>query len=277
MNIQLTIPNISSTPLPRKKKDTLRLTAREADVVQALGEYYYLTPAQVTRLFWSVSSRRKGFEVLRSLKEKGYVDTYRFFNAPNAPMIATLSTKGRNFLATQDEKIRARYRKSEVQEQSDDFYYHLTTINDALISAGQIHREVPSIELAEWLHDYDLRLDPVYVTLPNGKERYVVPDAFLEFHCQQNGMVVQQCIVLEVDRKPSKGIRWNNKARALVTYAETAYPKKFGTTSFTCGFIATQSAAHAASVLRRLSRAFSQAPAQAFGGHWPRGQRLGWR
>src|SRR5437763_3883444 len=118
--------------------------------------------------------------------------------------------------------------------------HHVLDLNDFLIAARLLTKDVPAISLVETRHDLDLKKTPVQVTverrLPYGdridEKITVIPDGWLDFRMAvaDRPKPRRRCIVVELDRGTTSVAPFKEKLRALYGYAiSEEYQELFGT------------------------------------------------
>ena len=222
---------------------TASVTQSAADIriLQALHRYYYLTPAQVCRLFYSPTSMTYVWSRLNALTAQGLLLRLRLSNTGtrggSAASVYTLSTKGQRSIATEDTPRVRRPRSTEEQVKAKNslFMAHTLLANDFLISAELVSRNCEVLELVDMLSEGDMKRAPVPVVVA-GKKQAVAVDGWLNFHIRGEE---QACICLELDRGTEAAGLWKHKVHSLVVFAKGAYQAAFGTEAISIAVVAT--------------------------------------
>ena len=217
-------------------------------ILRAFLQYGYLTPDQITRLYYSKGSRTSVYAKLKKLKDAGYLERLAL-PRPTAKgtvpaVVYLLSRKGRQYLDEIGLSVPHPLYLSRAKEHTYLFIAHTSAVNDFLISAELLARTVPHIELAEMIHERVLQARPskVEITVGSQKSRQtvtIVPDAWLDFRIRGEQGTSQSCLTLELDRGTMDKTRWQRKVQGLVAWAKGPYRTEFQTTSLTIAVVAT--------------------------------------
>ncbi len=222
------------------------LTAVEETLLSGLYTYDFLTVRQAQRLYYAKSSINYVGERLGEIVKKGYAEQHflpRRSKAGRAPAVFCLSAKGNKHFEALGYPPRKRYTPSEMDDLSYLFWSHTLAVNDIIIAAKQLEKLSPGYTLYQFLHDRDLKKEPVYVpaNLP-GKQTGVVPDAWLDFRMPpQQGTTepLEITLVLELDRGSMPIEAMKQKITALLRYIDGPYQDHFHTESVTVCFATT--------------------------------------
>src|SRR5215208_1148325 len=220
---------------------TRGLAAAEEPILEAFARYFYLTAEQLRRLLYGEGSLRYAQDRLKSLMEAGYLlgverPPRRFGKAAR---IYTLHTPGRNLVLQMGYVVPPRYRPSEETTKSYRHWDHVVAAVDCLIAFELVTRAVPQIQLVRMLNERQLKLprwttkvsfpyrNPASGVVSTVKDR-VQPDGFVDLHIRRGGETHQECYYLEADNGTEYQVKWREKVRALVAFANDAYRRTFG-------------------------------------------------
>ena len=221
-----------------KQKKPYQLTAVDYEILQRVREYHFLTAEQIVTLRYSKNSLPTAQIRLKALSDAKYLERRKLpsIEPGNTEYIYFLSTKGQHELEAAGMTGFSRVRKSEIEEMKFPHLQHVLSLNDFLIAARLLSKEVPYISLVEMRHDLDLKKTPVKVTverrMPYGdridEKITVIPDAWLDF--RMDVLHLRRCIVVELDRGTISIAPFKQKLRSLFAYAISAeYQELFGT------------------------------------------------
>lgn len=195
-----------------------RRTPREK-IRSVLAEFKYLTASQVTRLLYSPSSITHVKELLRDLVDHGEVLSLGG-RGTGLPRVYTLSAQGSRTLG-----LPQRIRPSEEKDKTPPFLHHTLLVNDALIGARLLPRDVPGLVLAHQFHERELR----------GKlSASLAPDASLEFLLRDSHNDLWRYFFhVEVYRHLPKKKGFQQKVLGYVSLATSGkHQELFGTNAF---------------------------------------------
>lgn len=222
-------------------------------LLAALGRYFYLTAAQLTRLLYAPTSHKYAQARIKRLADAGYVQRL-FLPRPtrtgSAPLVYTLARKGLNLLVEWGIDVDRRYRPAEVRELSYLYLAHTLALNDVLIALELLARSTPMLEIAELRHERELKLHPVTVTLADGSRAGVIPDAWVDLRLTGERQRYQECYAIELDRGTTEQKAWRRKVAALVAFAAGPYQQPFGSSSLTIAVVATPGPTRSEQLLR---------------------------
>ena len=220
----------------------------------ALSRYFYLTVSQVTRLLYAPTSHTYAQARLKRLADGGCLQRH-FLPRPtrtgSAPLVYSLARRGLNALREWGHHVERRHRPAEVRQLAYLHLAHTLALNDVLIALELLCRSTPDLLMAEVRHERDLKLEPVMVTLPDGTQRGVIPDGWVDLRIAGR---YQECYAFELDRGTTAAKAWRRKVAALVAYADGPYQQAFGTRSLTVAVVATPGEGRSAQ-LRRWTEA----------------------
>jgi hypothetical protein len=214
------------------------LTPAQDGVLRVLSRYHYLTAQQVLRLRYSGGSLTYVQTLLKHMVEEGYCQRIwlpRACQFGSAPSVYRLASKGIRYLQANGLELNLRYRPSDHSAHSYLFLNHTLALNDFLISAELLSRQLNNFAIAGMLYEQDLKHRPVRVEV-DGQHQAVVPDAWLDFRV---GGPYQVCLAVELDMGTEEQKKWRRKVRALLAFANGPYQEAFGTTSLTVSVVVT--------------------------------------
>jgi hypothetical protein len=209
-------------------------------VLRAVGRYHYLTADQFLRLLYSRGSRTFVSEILARLTKAGYL--HRGFVAQTDPGsdvpvsrgIWSATAKGRAFLGELGVPLLP---NKHGDGRTPLYYDHIVPVNDALIACELFARHEAGVDLAQMVHEREIKRGPDRVELILSGKRVSTPvaaDGWVDFRV--NGY--QHCIWWEVDRDTEHVRGWLAKiAGILEYYASGRYEEKFGTDSLTVAVV----------------------------------------
>jgi hypothetical protein len=208
-------------------------------ILDALGRYYYLTAAQITRLLYAPGSQTYAQARLKRLTDRCALQCV-FLPRPtrtgSAPLVYTLARAGLTMLSEWGRPVNRRYRPAEVRETSYLYLTHTLALNDVLIALALLSRRDARVVIAGLRHERELKLAPVRVTLRDGASAGVIPDAWVDLRLDRR---FQECYAIELDRGTTEQKAWRRKVAALVAYADGPYQQAFGVASLTIAVVAT--------------------------------------
>jgi len=222
------------------------LTAVDEKLLLAVHRFHYLTLSQLIR-YLGYSERSKGSAnwlggFLKALVEGNYLvaqNLPRVSSYGRNPLIYSLSTKGVNHIQALGYGVLTKLTPAE-QERSFLFLEHTLRLNDVLIAAYLLEKQMPGITLAEVRHERVLKHHPTRVQV-DGKSVAVIPDAWLDFRLAPpfSRGSEQVAICLELDRATEDVWKVRTKIRNYVAFAGGSYQAAFGTSALTIAFVAT--------------------------------------
>jgi hypothetical protein len=236
------------------------LKSRDEEILKAVHFYRYVTVADITRLFFSPSSRNYAGAILAQLSGgKDYTDRQYLYRFPlphttsgNTEKVYTLGAKGRDFLQSElGMEVDWYFRPSEVNTMSYQQCHHALTLTRFLIASVVFCRGRDDIRLAEVRTEYELRrLAPsVEIEEQKGQRKEksrmrVVPDAWLDIELLKNGELdFRSPILLEIDRgtEYQQNFKRHVKARVAFIGENGGYRELFGTSLVTIAYLTTGS------------------------------------
>lgn len=248
---------MSATPpaLRHARKRTKPLVIGPADnaILHVLFRYHYLTSQRICRLLYSPGSASLVRTRMKRLVDGGYCQPVFLpsrARGGSPPLVYTLARKGVQFLQEQEVAVDQRLRPSEQRELSYLFLTHTLAVNDFLIGAELLARQLPTVALHRMVHELDLKRQPVHVQLADGSKVAVIPDGWLDFRVTTPEGRFQSCLALELDRGTVDQKRWRKKVAALLAYAKGPYEATFGTDTLTIAVVATPGAPRCTDLVR---------------------------
>src|SRR5579864_5157213 len=166
----------------------LVLSAVDSKILLALYRLHYLTVDQI-REYLGIRKTSQTWlrEKVRRLSLIGFLHTQflpRKTPVGRLPIVYSLAAKGIRCLESQGLEVLTRWTPKE-DEKSFIYLDHVLRLNDVIIAASSLERQVPGVSLAEFRHDRVLKHYPVKVTYTEKektKTSFVVPDGWLDFH-----------------------------------------------------------------------------------------------
>jgi len=222
------------------------LTARDGQIITAVGDHDLLSTTQLARLFWGerpgsaeVSSRCR--LRLRLLTAHGYLQRIEqpvLRSEGRRPWLYTLGPVGADFLCQLREISRQELGWSATRaRRSALFLEHQLALSETYVSLALATPTV-GVDLADWIDDRQLRRDADTVTFKDAagvtQQMALVPDAF--FQLRMGKRVLNHFV--EIDRstvtllsgKPNTRT-WQRKVRAYMAYYRSGdYARRFGHT-----------------------------------------------
>lgn len=234
------------------------LTLVDENILKTIYQYYYMTVVQVVKsLGYSVNSLPTVRTRLLHLEKKGYLASLILptVGAGNSPKIFSLGSLGIRRLRDEGYEVPNRFHPSEQKEKQYLFLKHTLAVNDVLIAAKHVEDAFPQITLYDFLHERELKRDPEKFTITLYKETedetkeavvwkqqdfYFVPDAFLDFHIEQENKTLRSALLLELDRDTTERRRFQEKIRGLLTYVKSGrHVRRYKARNITVAFVTT--------------------------------------
>ncbi|HLW02685.1 MAG TPA: replication-relaxation family protein [Ktedonobacterales bacterium] len=222
------------------------LSAVDEKLLLAVHRFHYLTLSQLVH-YLGYSDRSKGSSnwlggFLKELVAGNYLAAQhlpRVASYGRNPLIYSLSTKGIHHIEALGLTVQTKLTPAE-QERSFLFLEHTLKLNDVLIAACLVEKQIAGITLADLQHERVLKHHPTKVQI-DGKQVSVIPDAWLDFRLTPpfSKANEQVAICLELDRATEDVWKVRAKIRNYVAFAGGAYQAAFGTSALTIAFVAT--------------------------------------
>ena len=259
----MTLPRSRSTNTPIKPV----IGQTEHKLLTALLFYHLLTAEQLCRLYFARGSLTYVQTLLKRLADAGYVHrivrkTTRY---GSAPLVYTLARKGLRYLEQAGVEVPTRHNPSELRQLSDLHVQHTLALNDLLIALSFVPVLKPHVTIARLLHERQLRRQPVYVKLPDGRRRGIVADAWADLRLRSpSGAIEQLCLAVELDRSTTFQREWrSNKVQGYLACSQgDAYAKRFETTSLNVIVVATEGPQRVESLVRWTEAQLTEQGAQ---------------
>lgn len=227
-------------PVPASSHHLLvTLKPSDEQVLKWLQRLHYLSARQLCRLGYSSGSLTYVQTKLKRLTEAGYCQRIwlpKRAQYGSAPSVYTLARRGLNHLRALGLDINNRFHPAEKRTLSYLFLDHTLELNDVLISLDLLCQAIPSYRLAGFMHERELKRQPIKVVTKDGREAAVIPDAWLDLRLHDQ---YQVCLAIELDRGTEEQKRWRQKVANLLAYAGGPYQEAFGTRSLTFTVITT--------------------------------------
>lgn len=221
------------------------LKEREIEILVAISTFRYLTCHQVTRLFFSSSSRNFVGSYLKRLTEKKYLLTFPLpsIKKGNRELIYALSPLGRRALASLGYTLPMS--PTLAGEPTYLHFMHIISLNDFLIVLSLLPKKYPHITIAKLLPDWQLKHAPLTVNVPRQDtgvtERLTLtPDAWIDLRVKIHDRWRQMPLWLELDRGTEERQQFQRKIQGIVAALHSnAYQERFGTKLVTLAFATT--------------------------------------
>jgi Replication-relaxation len=209
-------------------------------LLRDLYRLYKASAAQLCRLHYSEHTVKLVKKRLRKLADHGYV---QFDARPTAqyrsPYYYVLGNKGVEYIKSIGFVVNSSYRPGKEIGQSYLHLLHHLDVNDVLISACNLQRQVPRYTLELFMVERELAHEP-FNTRRNGESYGTVPDLFLDFReLLPDGRQRRTPILIEQDRGTEAEEIIRRKAHAYsAMIASGWYKTRYGVNnSITIGFI----------------------------------------
>jgi Replication-relaxation len=209
---------------------------------------HYLTVPQMAMLHYKTVNKNTLNYVaglLRTLDEEhlGYVQRGylgRSVRFARNPSVFRLSRKGLNHVKSLDFSPLPKFRPGDPFP-SYDKLAHTLEVNNVIIAGLRLAKFTPGIAVAQYMHDWILRHNPIYVTTAKKAEGKiaVIPDTWIDFRITLPNLLkaVRLPIHLELDMGTiTFSEPFKMKLRALLAYIDGPYQERFGTQLITITF-----------------------------------------
>ncbi len=244
----------AAAPKPKKTRIPKVRTHVDENIFKTLYRYYYMTVVQVVKaLDYSTNS----LPTVRYLETNGYLAALILptVRKGSFPKIYSLASGGIDYLRKQGFDVTLRYHATEQKEKQYLFLKHTLAVNDVLIAANGVVKQYPQVTLYEFRHERELKRDPEKFTITLYKEPeddtkdavvwkqeefYFVPDAFLDFHIEQETKTYRCALLLELDRATTERRRFQEKIRGILTYVKSdRHVRRYKARKITVAFVTT--------------------------------------
>ncbi len=196
-----------------------------------LYHLYKATPEQLCRLHYAPGSLKAVKARLKELVRQGYVQVNSvavkhetrerlFFSAR---YFYTLAPAGVKYLAGLGFDVDENWRPHNEADRHGLFVDHTLELNDVIIAAALLQRTDPRFYLEGFRHELEFKRHPYPVTLPDGRQSKVIPDAQLDF--RQVGMTAHFLVLLEHDRNTEEQAHFKRKVQSYVAFIKTVGQK----------------------------------------------------
>ena len=208
----------------------MRLTARDRQVLLAVGAYRVLRRDQIQQLFFP--SRNTANERLKRLYQHGFLERHWLpvaWGQGTGQALYTLTTAGQRLIGRQGGIVPEHLPRRTLRRGSDLFLAHALDVNQVRIAVTLAVQHL-GYTVEQWLTEDALK--GRRRTTPEGTlgppERGVMPDAYFVLRLGDR----RASFFLEVDRGTETRRRWRHKVHAYRTYVQSgAYTREFGTRS----------------------------------------------
>ena len=208
-------------------------------LLRDLYRLYKANAAQLCRLHYSEHTVKLVKKRLRKLADHGYV---QFDARPTAqyrsPYYYVLGNKGVEYIKSIGFVVNSSYRPGKEIGQSYLHLLHHLDVNDVLISACNLQRQIPSYTLEFFMVERELAHEP-FKTTKHGESYGTVPDLFLDFReLLPDGRQCRTPILIEQDNGTEAEEIIRRKAHAYdAMIASGWYKTRYGVKSITIAFI----------------------------------------
>ena len=246
------MPRSEKTKVGKQRKKRVALKAHEIEVLNYVREYYLLTAWQLVNLRLSAGSLTYAQTLLQSLSgNKDGADSPAAFlrrrglfplKFGNTVQLYYLGTPAMHLLAELGYPITTRHKRiDKIQELSYPPLIHTLNVNDVLIAGRNLPKVAPDIQLAAFLHDFDLQTSPALVEFDRRtsdgstktEKLKLVSDGMLDFRMQRadKDKELRRVILIEIDRGTETNIEeFKRKIHAYIPFAlpDGAFTDLFG-------------------------------------------------
>jgi hypothetical protein len=200
----------------------MQLPTGARNMLRSLAAFDYLTAEQATRLCYAKGSRTYGQAAMKALVDNELALAIGG-RGIQAPLIYTLTGKGRHYASMLGAAKGRRVRPSEEMGKGHNPYFlkHTIAVTDVLIAARLLSDTVPAIRLPRLYTERELKRK-IYVTLAD-KPVCLEPDASLLFRmketCHEEQQTWEDFFHIEVYRTQLREDRFKHKIRTYAAYA----------------------------------------------------------
>jgi hypothetical protein len=207
-----------------------------------LYHLYKASAAQLTRLHYSENSVKLIKSRLALLAEYGYV---QFDERPTAqyrtPYYYMLGHRGIEYMKSLGVVVSSSYCPSKEVGQSYLHLLHHSGVNDILIAAAILKRQMPEYSLEHFTMEHELASEPFDI-LWQGKQYRIVPNLFLDLHqALPDGRQRRKPILVEHDQGTEQEEAIRRKIHAYSNMISSSwYKNRYGVNSITIAFTTFQ-------------------------------------
>jgi hypothetical protein len=202
-------------------------------ILLAVNQYDCLTIEQVKRIF-NYKSYTATSEKLKLLSDLEVLERKKLPHEiwGGATWLYKVGRVGRELL--RDEGLAPpRFVMGASRVTVSTHWWHTVFVNDFFISAHLYAQTNPQVEIAQELHELDIKRDKRFPA--SG----VIPDGWIDFHVSKE---YRYCFFLELERDTRAPIELRRKIENLVNFAHGPYEEVFGTDILTYLFFANNEA-----------------------------------
>ena len=203
-----------------------------------LYHLYKASAAQLTRLHYSENSIKRIKSRLTLLVEHGYI---QFDERPTAqyrtPYYYMLDNRGIEYMKSIGIAVSSSYHPRKESEQSYLHLLHRSGVNDILIAAAILKRQMPAYSLEHFTMEHELAREPFDI-LWHSKRYSIMPDLFLDLHqALPDGRQSRKPILVEHDQGTEQEEIIRHKIHAYSNMITSGwYKQRFGVNSITIAF-----------------------------------------
>ncbi len=215
------------------KKKVFEVSGKfERIITSAVYPHHFLTWWQVSRLLgYSQGSRTGVQDMLKSLTDAKYLHSFYLpLPAKQRPFVYALGSNGRKYLRTLEIDTAIYYLPSEQEQKSYSWMMHQLELNDIVISARLLEKQLSTLHLFDWQHDLILKRQPLETLDEKGKPIRVTPDALFDFRVKREGKKDARFFLwLEHDRGEESNEKFRKKLRDILRIVEQGvHTKRYG-------------------------------------------------
>jgi hypothetical protein len=217
-----------------------------------LFQLYKATPYQLCGLHYKPTSLRTVYKLCAELVELGLVQVHSYatdYTRPSGKEGITardyymLTHAGVRYLAGKGVDIPAGWRPQGNADIHGLFAKHTIELNDVIIAAAKLDTADQRFYLADFVHERELNSKPYPVTLPDGRQSSVAPDAMLDF--RRTDIAGRFAVLIEHDRGSEQHAYFKRKVRAYIAYIKAkGYVTAFDTERINVAFTTFKGEAH---------------------------------
>jgi hypothetical protein len=201
------------------------LSAREEEILRAVGYYRYITNLDVIHLFFRETLDSYARKIRRGLSGKTDLDTHNYlcrFTLPavhkrSQEKVYVLGSQGRRVLRGLGASVDWYFRPHKLKFLSYSYVLHNLILTRFLVACEKWSREQPNFNLVEKRICYEL----------SGK---VIPDAWVWFEKKAEDGIYDQAIIFEIDRGMEDKAKFRQHVLSRIEYIQSGeYQKTFNT------------------------------------------------